>query len=63
MSDSGLKLPSTTELEGRVREALKVAREKRDAARRAYIRDPFDGYHAADAALYRVIRILEDGRS
>lgn len=25
MSDSNLKLPSTTELEGRVREALKVA--------------------------------------
>ena len=61
MSDSGLKLPTTTELEGRVREALKVARR----VRWAVLKD-FDAAVRADRLetnLDDIIRILEDGRS
>lgn len=62
MSDSNLKLPSTTELEVRVREALKVARENE-----AVIESRLGwSDHSAGiglSALQKIIRILEDGRS
>lgn len=61
MSDSGLKIPTTTELEGRVREALKVAR--RGLAQMASEDDWAYEAIAARNAIINIIRILEDGRS
>lgn len=60
MSDSNLKLPSTTELEGRVKEALKVARR----AEAEINRSPFMVLDlVAKNGIRDIIRILEDGRS
>lgn len=62
MSGSNLKLPTSTELEGRVREALKVARENE-----AFIESRLGwSDHSAGvglSALQSIIRILEDGKS
>lgn len=66
MSDSGLKLPATTELEWRVREALKVARMHLHGSQEALTRGPTFAMHSgsvARAGLAAIIRILEDGRS
>lgn len=59
MSDSNLKLPSTTELEVRVREALKVARETLIWA----VANPGTNTWPLRNSLQQIIRILEDGRS
>lgn len=66
MSTSGLKLPTSTELEGRVREALKAAREAKRLSLQHGRREPpnyigatFDSYEA----LCKIVGILEDGRS
>lgn len=64
MSDSNLKLPATTELEVRVREALKVARmgiDLLEANRKTGRPNVAFGY--AQSHFARIIRILEDGRS
>jgi hypothetical protein len=61
MSDSGLKLPATTELEGRVREALKVARE--GLMRGQGTRDPYYTSQYYEDCIERITDILEDGRS
>lgn len=57
MSDSGLKLPSTTELEGRVREALKVARD--GLAHGRADRDPYYTSQYYEDRIERIIDILD----
>ncbi len=67
MSASNLKLPTSTELEGRVREALKVLTAGRTVAighlTPSLTSNYEDGYCALRKAVTRAIAILEDGRS
>ncbi len=61
MSESNLNPPATTELEVRVREALKVARWRLQYTET--LRDDQLAAAAARDAIRDIIRILEDGRS
>jgi hypothetical protein len=62
MSDSNIKLPTTTELEGRVREALKVARREHPRVRS--LREGglwIEASTVGKEALEDILLILEDG--